>query len=101
MVEKDKEGIKVDIKHINGLNERDILKKAQRKRAVTQETLAQRIGVKRNALNQNMNRSRMSLNTFIDVLNAMDYDIVIVDRETGEAEWKIDVPDRDLIDEDI
>ena len=91
----------MDIKHINGLNERDILKKAQRKRAITQETLAQRLGVKRNALNQNMNRSRMSLNTFIDVLNAMDYDIVIVDRETGEAEWKIDVPDRDLIDEDI
>ena len=82
----------MDTKHIKELSERDILKKAQRKRAVTQETLAQRIGIKRNALNQNMNRSRMSLNTFVDVLNAMDYDIVIVDRETGEAEWKIDVP---------
>lgn len=90
----------MNVKHIIGSNEREIMKKAQRKRAVTQETLAQRIGIKRNALNQNMNRSRMSLNTFVDVLNAMDYDIVIVDRETGEAEWKIDVPDK-YLDDDI
>lgn len=93
----------MDTKRISVQNEREIMRKAQRARAVTQETLANKIGVKRNALCQNMNRSRMSLSTFADVLNAMEYDIVIVDRSTGEPAWKLFIPTRDpeVEDDDI
>lgn len=79
----------MDIKHIRELPERDIMKRAQKKRGVTQDVVAERLGIKRNSLCQNMNRSRMSLNVFTGVLDALDYDIVIVDRNTGEAEWKL------------
>ena len=72
--------------------EKDILKLAQKSRHVTQDVIAERLGVKRNALNQNMNRTRMSLDTFVKVLNALEYDIVITDRETGEQMWQVYVP---------
>ena len=80
-------------------NEKDILKLAQKSRHVTQDVIAERIGVKRNALNQNMNRTRMSLDTFVKVLNALEYDIVITDRETGEQSWQLYVPGE--LDDDI
>ena len=79
--------------------EKEILKLAQKNRQVTQEMIAARLNVKRNALNQNMNRTRMSLDTFSKVLNALDYDIVITDRETGEAMWKMYVEAVDLEDD--
>lgn len=86
-------------KNIQALPERMLMKRAQKKRGVTQNVIAERLGVKRNALNQNMNRCRMSLSVFADVLSALDYDIVIVDRETGEAEWKLLVEQE--LDDDI
>ena len=88
-------------KRIPARGEKDILKLAQKRRQVTQETIAGRIGVKRNDLNQNMNRSRMSLDTFIKVLNALDYDIVVVDRETGEPMWQLYVERNELLEDDI
>ena len=71
--------------------EKDLLKLAQKSRQVTQEIVANRLNVKRNALNQNMNRTRMSLDTFAKVLAALDYDIVIMDQDTGEVCWKLEV----------
>jgi len=76
-------------KQIQTYEDRIILKRAQKSRQVTQEMIANRIGIKRNALNQNMNRTRMSLDTFAKVLNALFYDIVIVDQETGEPMWRL------------
>ena len=79
-------------KRIPMRGEKDIMKLAQKSRHVTQEVIANRMNVKRNALNQNMNRVRMSLDTFAKVLNALDYDIIVTDRETGEAMWSLYVP---------
>ena len=81
--------------------ERELLKLAQKSRHVTQDVIADRLGVKRNALNQNMNRSRMSLDTFVKVLSALDYDVVVTDRETGEPMWQLFVDRSNEIDDDI
>ena len=76
------------------------LRKAQRSRNVTQAELADTLGVKQNTLSGNMNRSRMSLGMFGRILTVLDYDVVIVDRETGEAMWKLETEHPDL-DDDI
>ena len=82
--------------------DRDLLKLAQKSRQVTQETIANRMNIKRNALNQNMNRTRMSLDTFAKVLDVLDYDIVITDRDTGKAMWKLEVEKPiDEMDDDV
>lgn len=87
---------------IRELQDKEILKKAQKGRNVTQTMLAGRIGVSQNALSQSMNRPRMSLEMFSKILDALDYDVVITDRETGDVMWKLEVdrPDPDL-DDDI
>jgi transcriptional regulator with XRE-family HTH domain len=90
----------MDTKHISELTDKLILRKAQRSRNVTQEKLADTLGVKQNTLSGNMRRDRMSLGVFGRILTALDYDIVIVDRETGEAMWKLETERPDL-DDDI
>ncbi len=79
---------------------KDILKLAQKSRHVTQDVIAEKLNVKRNALNQCMNRSRMSLDVFAKVLDALDYDVVIVNRETGEEKWQLYV-EREEDEDDI
>lgn len=69
--------------------DKEILKKAQRSRHVTQEVIANALNIKQNSLCQNMSRPRMSLGMFAKILDVLDYDVVIVDRETGEAEWQL------------
>ena len=69
--------------------DRDIMKAAQKSRQVTQDVIAEKLGIKRNALSQGINRSRMSLFMFSRVLNALDYDVVVVDRNSGEPMWKL------------
>ena len=90
----------MDTKHISELTDKLILRKAQRSRNVTQAELADTLGVKQNTLSGNMNRSRMSLGMFGRILTVLDYDVVIVDRETGEAMWKLETEHPDL-DDDI
>ena len=80
--------------------DKDILRLAQKSRHVTQDIIAEKLGVKRNALCQSMNRSRMSLGMFAKILDALDYDVVVVNRETGEAEWQLYV-ERDEEEDDI
>lgn len=80
--------------------DREILKLAQKKRNVTQEMIANSLGMKRNSLCQNMSRQRMSLGMFAKILDAMDYDVMIVNRETGEADWQLYV-ERDDEEDDI
>ena len=79
----------MDDKQVQSISEKGILKRAQKNRSVTQDVIADRIGIKRNSLCQNMNRSRMSLDTFAKVLDALDYDIVVVDRDSGEPMWRL------------
>ena len=74
---------------IQVLSEQAIMKRAQKSRGVTQDVIADRLGIKRNSLCQNINRKRMSLSVFSSFLNALDYDVVIVDRDTGEKLWKL------------
>ena len=73
------------------LNERDILRAALHHRHATQQSVADKLGMSPNALSQNINRSRISMDNFKKILDAMDYDIYIVDRNTGESEWCVDV----------
>lgn len=80
--------------------DKDILKMAQKSRHVTQDMIAEKLNVKRNALCQSMNRTRMSLGMFTKILDVLDYDVVVVNRETGEPEWQIYV-EREEDDDDI
>ena len=77
-------------KYIPERDAREIMRLAPKSKGVTQVTLAGRLGIGQNALSQSVNRSRMSLQNFMRVLNALDYDVVIVDRESGEAKWKVE-----------
>lgn len=79
--------------------DRDIIKYARKARGTTQDVIAGKLGIKQNALSQGVNRSRMSLWMFSRVLNALDYDVVVVDRETGEPMWKLLVEQE--LDDDI
>lgn len=79
---------------------REILRLAQRSRKVTQVELAEMVGLKQSAMSGHMNRVRMSLGMFAKILDALDYDVVVMNRETGEAEWQLYV-ERDDDDDDI
>lgn len=81
--------------------DREIMKVAQKSRKVTQDVVAEKLGIKRNALSQGINRSRMSLSMFSRVLNALDYDVVVVDRDTGEPMWQLYVERAGECDDDI
>lgn len=80
----------MDMKDVNAMTQRGILQSARSERKLTQEVIANKTGMKRNAVSQSLNRPRISLEMFSRLLNAMDYDIVIVDRADGEAKWKLD-----------
>ena len=75
---------------VSALTHRGILQLARQERNLTQGVLADRMNMKRNSLCQNLSRPRISLEMFGRIMNAMEYDIVIVDRTTGEAAWKLD-----------
>lgn len=90
----------MDEKRIPIRKDKDILKLAQKSRHVTQDVIASSLKMKRNSLSQNMSRPRMSLGMFAKILDALDYDVMIVNRETGEAEWQLYVEHLD-IDDDI
>lgn len=81
--------------------DRDIMKTALKVRKVTQDVVAEKLGIKRNALSQGINRSRMSLYMFSRVLNALDYDVVVVDRNNGEPMWQLYVERVGELDDDI
>lgn len=73
------------------MEEGAILKASIKERGITQIELADRIGIRQSTLSDNINRRRMSLKVFGEVLNAMEYDIAVMDRSTGEIMWKVDV----------
>ena len=73
------------------LRDRDILRAAMMERHTTQMAVAEKMGMLPNSLSQNMNRNHISMDKFKAILDAMDYDIYIVDRNNKEAMWCVDV----------
>ena len=78
-------------KEIPVMEEGEILKASVKERKITQVELADRLGIRQSSLSGNINRRRMSLEVFSTILNAMGYDVAVVDRETGEVKWKVEV----------
>lgn len=91
----------MDGKEIVGMTHKGILHMARQERKLTQVVLAGKLGVRQNSLAQSLSRPRISLDMFTRILSAMDYDVMIVDRKTGEAKWKLDVRTIDEIFEDM
>ena len=80
--------------------DKDILRSARKKRGITQVELAEKIGIKQNSLSQSMSRPRMSLGMFAKILDVLGYDVIVVDRESGEASWQLYV-EREEEEDDI
>ena len=74
---------------VEALEENKIIRVAMKERGVVQVELAKRLGILQSSLSGNINRTRMSLDVFNTMLNAMDYDVAVVDRTTGEVKWKV------------
>lgn len=81
----------MDMKDIQVTEDKEILAQARSERNVTQQVLACKLNMLQNGLSMNLSRPRMSLGMFTKILNALEYDVVVVDRRTGEAEWKVGV----------
>ena len=71
--------------------ENAVLRSAMKERGLTQTVLAGQLGTSQNGLSNNINRMRMSVQVLKELLDAMEYDLVVVDRRTGEQKWRIDV----------
>ena len=71
--------------------ENDVVRAAMKERGMTQTVLAKEVGTSQNSLSNSINRVRMSVQVLKDLLDTMEYDLVVVDRRTGEEKWKIDV----------
>ena len=78
-------------KEIVAAEDKSILREAMRERNMKQTALAEILGMRQASLSGNMNRDRMGLDVFVKILNAMDYDVVVMDRNTGKDLWKVDV----------
>lgn len=72
------------------MEDKKVLKEALKSRGMTQAVLAGKMGVGVSGLSMNMSRDKMGLDNFRKILNALDYDVVVVDRESGEKVWTVD-----------
>lgn len=73
------------------INEREIIKIAMKERGVTQAKLAEMVGTTQNNLSACINRVRMSVDVFKEAMDMLEYDIIIVDRRTGENAMKVEM----------
>ena len=69
----------------------EILRMAKDSKGFRQTELAEKLGMAQASLSGNMNRSRIGLDVFAKLLDAMGYDVTIVDRESGKELWKVEV----------
>ena len=69
----------------------EIIKAALKERGMMQIDLADKLGVLQSSISGSINRKRVGLDVFCTILNAMDYDVAVVDRTTGEVMWKVEV----------
>ena len=72
------------------MEDKKVLKEALKSRGMTQTALAKELGMLVSGLSMNMSRDNMGLDNFRKILNALDYDVVVVDRRTGEEVWTVD-----------
>jgi len=72
-----------------GMDNKEILRAAMRERNMTQMKLADHLGMLQSSVSGNLNRPRMGLDVFIKILDAMDYDVVVVDRASREVMWQV------------
>ena len=70
-------------------SENDVIRVAMKARGLTQTALAEKVGTAQNSLSNAINRSRMSVQWLKKILDAMGFDLVVVDRKTGKQCWRI------------
>lgn len=73
------------------MEDKKILRAAMRERNMKQTELGERLGMLQSSVSGNLNRTRMGLDVFVKMLNAMDYDVVVTDRNTGETVWQVKI----------
>lgn len=73
----------------DGMKATDLLKAAIKDRKTNQVKLAEKLGVGQPAISGYLNSPRMGVDVFRKILNALNYDLVVVDRETGEIKWTV------------
>ena len=69
----------------------EILKAAKDSKGIKQADLAARLGMAQPSLSGNMNRTRIGLDVFARMLDAMGYDVIVKDRDSGKDLWKVEV----------
>jgi nitrogen regulatory protein PII len=77
------------------MNEKEIIKDAMKERGYNQKMLAEVAGLKRQTNVSEMLRGQsMQVKNFVKLLNAMQYDVVIKDRNSANKKtWVIDYND--------
>lgn len=73
------------------LSDKDILRAAIKERGTNQRMLADQLGITQATLSQNISRDRMGLDNFKKILDAIDYDVYVVDRRNKKAMWCVDI----------
>ena len=76
-------------KPIEAFTSNTILRSAMLVRGEKQVSLSSKMGIQQASLSGNLNRTRMGLDVFVKILDVMDYDVVVIDRTTGEEKWKV------------
>ena len=76
---------------IEEMEDKKILFAAMHERGAKQTQLAHKLGMQQASLSGNMNRTRIGLEVFTKILNALEYDVVVTDRATGENVWKVKI----------
>lgn len=76
-------------------NLKKIIKSAMAHRGYTQEAVAKKAGWKnQSSLGTAINRESPSVETMFRILDALEYDVVIVDRNSG-AKWSLERVEED------
>lgn len=74
---------------MEAMQESEVIREAMKARGMRQKNLALTLGVTQSALSNSICRMRMSVAVLKEVLDEMEYDLVVVDRRNGEAVWKV------------
>ena len=80
---------KVKEEEILVLNEGDAIRSAMKERGMKQIELAEKLGMLQSGLSNSINRKHISVDVFKTILDAMDYDVAVVDRQTGEVKCRV------------
>ena len=80
---------KVKEEEVLVLNEGDAIRSAMKERGMKQIELAEKMGMLQSGLSNSINRKHISVDVFKTILDAMDYDVAVVDRQTGEVKWRV------------